>query len=58
MPITDDTGKSLYNANSNITITIQPSSPADIDRFSALPFSWLAVSAGLQCCRLHSSCTQ
>ena len=39
MTITDDTGKFLYNANSNITITIQPSSPADIDRFSALPLA-------------------
>lgn len=55
MTITDDTGKFLYNANSNITITIQPSSAADIDRFSALPVacreracSWAAVLQAAQ----------
>ena len=49
MTVTDSFGKYLYNLGSNVTITIQPSSPADIDRLSAPP-------PGLPQARLQQGC--
>jgi len=54
--ITDSFGQHLWYPLSNITLTFQPSSPQDIDRFSAPPARAPLASRGPACSGAPARC--